>query len=45
MKIDAEELIKRIQQLDPFWQSGVTIKWKIIKIIKQLAEEEKERNT
>ena len=39
-KIDAEELIKRIKTIDPFWYSGVSIKWKVIKIIKQMIKEQ-----
>ena len=41
MLIDSVELIRRISKIDPFWMSGVNVKWEIIKIIKQMAEEQK----
>ena len=41
MLIDSVELIRRISKIDPFWMSGVAVKWEIIKIIKQMAEEQK----
>lgn len=35
-KIDSEELITRIERLDPFYYSGVEMKWLIIKMIKEM---------
>lgn len=39
MKIDSEELIKRIKQLDPWFCNSAEMKWEIIKIIQEMTNE------
>lgn len=42
-KIDSDELLNRIQKIDPYLYDNVSIKWKIIKLIKQMAEEQENK--
>ena len=39
-KIDSDELIKRIEKLDPWYHETVQMKLAIIKIIKKMVEEQ-----
>jgi hypothetical protein len=42
-KIDSDKLLNRIQKIDPYLYDNVSIKWKIIKLIKQMAEEQENK--